>query len=51
MAETFELKRRIVARPNVGIVRVRTTGYNQDGVTVIEFERAIMIYRRDGAPR
>ena len=39
------------SRPNVGIVRVRTTGYNQDGVTVIEFERTALIYRRDGAPR
>src|SRR3984893_300684 len=26
------------SRPNVGIVRVRTTGVNQDGTTVIEFK-------------
>jgi acyl dehydratase len=38
------------SRPNVGIVRVRTSGYNQDGVTVIEFERSIMVYRRGHAP-
>jgi itaconyl-CoA hydratase len=38
------------SRPNVGIVKVRTTGYNQDGVTVIEFERSVMIYRRGHAP-
>lgn len=39
------------SRPNVGIVRVRTTGYNQDGVTVIEFERAALIYRRGHGPQ
>ncbi|HZR01471.1 MAG TPA: MaoC family dehydratase [Chloroflexota bacterium] len=38
------------SRPNVGIVRVRTTGYNQNGVTVIEFERSAMVYRRDHLP-
>lgn len=39
------------SRPNVGVVRVKTTGYNQDGATVIEFERAVLVYRRDHAPR
>jgi acyl dehydratase len=38
------------SRPGVGIVRVRTTGYNQAGTTVIEFERAIMVYRHGAAP-
>jgi itaconyl-CoA hydratase len=38
------------SRPGVGIVRVRTTGYNQAGATVIEFERAVMVYRREAAP-
>ena len=38
------------SRPNVGIVRVRTTGLNQDGVAVIEFERTVMVYRRGRAP-
>lgn len=38
------------SRPNVGIVRVRSTGYNQDGVTVIEYERTIMVYRRGHVP-
>ena len=37
-------------RPNAGIVRVRTAGYNQDGVTVIEFERSVMVYRRGHVP-
>ncbi|HEY3083262.1 MAG TPA: MaoC family dehydratase [Chloroflexota bacterium] len=38
------------SRPSVGIVRVRTTGLNQDGVAVIEFERTVMVYRRGHAP-
>lgn len=38
-------------KANIGIVRVRTTGYNQDGVTVIEFNRTFMVYRRGHVPR
>jgi itaconyl-CoA hydratase len=34
----------------VGIVKVKTTGYNQDGKTVITFSRTVMVYRRDHAP-
>jgi itaconyl-CoA hydratase len=34
------------SRPTMGIVRVKTTGRNQDGAVVIEFERTIMVYRR-----
>jgi itaconyl-CoA hydratase len=39
------------SRPNVGIVTVETTGYNQDGRTVITFKRTIMVYRRGHAPK
>lgn len=39
------------SRGNFGIVRVKTTGFNQDGVVVIEFERTIMVYRRGHVPR
>jgi itaconyl-CoA hydratase len=39
------------SRPNVGIVKVKTTGYNQDGQTVITFLRTVMVYRQDHAPR
>jgi acyl dehydratase len=39
------------SRPNVGIVVVRTTGYNQDGKTVITFKRTVMVYKRGHAPR
>ena len=44
-------KRASGSRPNVGIVTVRTTGYNQDGRTVITFKRTIMVYKRGQAPR
>ena len=44
--ETRESK----SRPAVGIVRVRTTGHNQDGKTVIEFNRTVMIYKRGHVP-
>ena len=42
--------RESASRPNVGIVTVRTTGYNQDGVVVITFTRTIMVYKRGHAP-
>jgi acyl dehydratase len=39
------------SRPGMGIVRVKTTGYNQDGVVVIEFYRTILVYKRAASPR
>src|SRR6185369_7483321 len=30
------------SRPNIGIVTVKTIGFNQDGVVVIEFKRTVM---------
>lgn len=38
------------SRQNVGLVRVRTRGYNQDGTIVIEFLRSILVLRRGHAP-
>jgi itaconyl-CoA hydratase len=38
------------SRPEVGIVTVRTTGSNQEGVVVITFTRTIMVYRRGHGP-
>lgn len=38
------------SRPHVGIVKVRTTGFNQDGTTVITFTRTVMIYKRGHLP-
>jgi len=39
------------SRPNVGIVTVKTTGYNQDGTVVITFKRTVMVYKRGQAPQ
>jgi itaconyl-CoA hydratase len=38
------------SRPNVGIVRVKTTGLNQRGEPVIEFLRTFMIWKRGHVP-
>lgn len=43
-------KRESESRPSVGIVTVRTTGFNQDGAPVISFRRSVMVYRRGHAP-
>ena len=39
------------SRPNVGIVEVRTTGYNQKGATVIEYRRTFMVFKRGQVPQ
>lgn len=44
--ETRESK----SRPAVGIVRVETTGYNQEGTVVITFKRTIMVYKQGQGP-
>ncbi len=44
-------KRESKSRPNVGIVTVRSTGYNQDDKVVISFKRTVMVYRRGQAPQ
>jgi itaconyl-CoA hydratase len=43
-------KRESKSRKNVGIVKVRTHGFNQDGTVVISFTRTIMVYKRGQAP-
>jgi itaconyl-CoA hydratase len=43
-------KRESKSRPNVGIVRVKTTGLNQHGSVVIEFNRTFMVYKRGQVP-
>jgi itaconyl-CoA hydratase len=37
-------------RPTVGIVRVKTTGVNQDCTPVIEFTRTFMVWKRGHVP-
>jgi acyl dehydratase len=39
------------SRSNVGIVRVKTTGSNQEGTVVLEFERTFMVYKRGAVPQ
>jgi itaconyl-CoA hydratase len=43
-------KRESKSRSNVGIVRVKTTGFKQDGTIVIEFLRTFMVYKRGHVP-
>lgn len=43
-------KRESKSRPNVGIVTVKTTGYNQHGTVVITFRRTVMVYREGHSP-
>ena len=45
--ETRESK----SRSNVGIVTVKTIGFNQRGTTVIEFKRTVMVYKRGHVPK
>lgn len=42
--------RESASRSYAGIVTVRTIGFNQDGRTVISFERTLMVYRRGQGP-
>ncbi|GAA4198469.1 (R)-specific enoyl-CoA hydratase RipB/Ich [Streptosporangium oxazolinicum] len=42
--------RESASRPDVGIVSVRTVGFNERGEIVIIFERTMMIYRRGNGP-
>jgi len=43
-------KRESKSRPKVGIVKVKTTGMNQDGTPVIEFTRTFMVWKRGHLP-
>jgi itaconyl-CoA hydratase len=38
------------SRPGQGLVRVRTTGRNQRGQTVITYERTVLVYARAARP-
>jgi itaconyl-CoA hydratase len=43
-------RRESKSRSNVGILTVKTTGFNQEGTVVITFERTVMVYKRGHAP-
>jgi len=50
-AQTEILSRReSKSRPNMGLVEIKTIGFKQDGVMVIEFRRTILVYKRGHAP-
>lgn len=38
------------SRPEQGVVKVRTRGYNQHGQVVIEYVRSVMVWKRAHAP-
>ena len=44
-------KRESKSRSTVGIVTVRSVGFNQDGVVVITYTRTFMVYKRGHAPK
>jgi itaconyl-CoA hydratase len=44
-------KRESAKRPHVGVVKVKTTGVNQDNKVVIEFKRTFMVYKRGKVPK
>ncbi len=44
-------KRESRSRSNVGVVTVKTTGYNQGGTIVITFKRTLLVYREGHAPQ
>lgn len=43
-------RRESKSRPDLGIVKVKTTGYKQDGKIVIQFTRTVMVYKRGHGP-
>jgi acyl dehydratase len=43
-------KRESKSRPQLGIVKVRTRGIQQDGKVVIRYARSVMVWKRDHAP-
>ena len=48
-SEVLEI-RESKSRPNVGIVKVKTTGVNQAGTPVIDFTRTFMVWKRGHVP-
>jgi itaconyl-CoA hydratase len=48
-SEVLEI-RESKSRPNVGIVKVKTTGVNQNGTPVIDFTRTFMVWKRGHVP-
>ncbi|WP_210209840.1 MaoC family dehydratase [Pseudolabrys taiwanensis] len=43
-------KRESKSRPDVGVLTVKTIGYNQNGDIIISFRRTLLVYRRGQGP-
>jgi len=41
------LEKRDTSRPDRGVVKFRTTGFNQDGRKVLEYERPVLVRKRN----
>ncbi|HLX43674.1 MAG TPA: MaoC family dehydratase [Bryobacteraceae bacterium] len=39
------------SRANMGLVEIKTLGFKQDGVVVMEFRRTILVYKRGHVPK
>ena len=39
------------SRPNMGVVEVKTRGFNQDGTLVMEFRRTVLVFKRGHEPK
>ena len=51
-AETEVLSaRESKSRPNMGIIGIKTTGFNQHGNVVIHFRRHVLVYKRGHEPK
>ena len=46
-SESLVLSKRDTSRPDRGVVKFRTTGYNQRGEKVLEYERPVLIRKRN----
>jgi acyl dehydratase len=44
-------KRESKSKPHAGIIKAKTKGIKHDGTVVIEYERNILVYKREFAPK
>jgi acyl dehydratase len=46
-SESLVLSKRDTSKPDRGVVKFRTTGHNQRGEKVLEYERPVLIRKRN----
>jgi itaconyl-CoA hydratase len=44
-------RRESKSRPRMGLVKIKTIGFKQDGTVVMEFQRTMLMYKRECLPR